>query len=98
MHWLLSTIGLVKKKKNENTMNVNLLFYFPCVAVVWQLMRAYTISLLQKLANSDSPITDQEIVNWVNEMLSHAEKSSSIASFKVGWWLLCVHIVSFVTW
>ena len=46
-------------------------------------MRAYTLSVLQKLAGSDKPIADAEIVAWVNETLAEAEKSSSITSFKV---------------
>ena len=52
------------------------------LAIVWQLMRAYTVSILQQLAGSDKPITDEEIVAWVNEKLSAAGKSSSISSFK----------------
>ncbi len=53
------------------------------IAVVWQLMRAYTLSVLQKLAKSDKPISDAEIVAWANEALAAAGKSSHIASFKV---------------
>lgn len=51
-------------------------------AVVWQMMRAYTLSVLQRLAKSDKPITDPEIVEWANETLSAAGKSSSISGFK----------------
>ena len=40
------------------------------LAIVWQLMRAYTVSVLQQLAGSDKPITDQEIVEWANEKVS----------------------------
>ena len=46
-------------------------------------MRAYTLSVLQKLAGSDKPIADAEIIAWVNDTLSAAGKSSSITSFKV---------------
>ena len=46
-------------------------------------MRAYTLSVLQKLSGSDKPIKDQEIVEWVNTTLSEGGKSSSITSFKV---------------
>ena len=41
-----------------------------CVAaVVWQLMKAYTLSVLTKLAGQDSghPIVEKEIVVWVNQ-------------------------------
>jgi hypothetical protein len=30
-------------------------------------MRAYTLSILQKLANSSTPIADKDIINWANE-------------------------------
>nr|WAW84881.1 fimbrin 1 [Halisarca dujardinii] len=52
------------------------------LAIVWQLMRAYTVSVLQQLAGSDKPITDQQIVDWANGKLSGAGKASSIRSFK----------------
>ena len=39
------------------------------LALVWQLMRAYTLSLLSKLASEDDgkPIVEKEIVAWVND-------------------------------
>ena len=40
------------------------------LAIVWQLMRAYTVSVLQKLAGSDQPIKDQDIVDWANGTVS----------------------------
>lgn len=45
-------------------------------------MRAYTLSVLQRLAKSDKPISDPEIVEWANETLSAAGKSTSITGFK----------------
>ncbi len=53
-------------------------------------MRAYTLSVLQKLAGSDKPIADAEIVAWVNDTLSAAGKSSSISGFKVHYVCLAV--------
>lgn len=50
--------------------------------MVWQMMRAYTLSVLQRLAGSDKPISDPEIVEWANETLKAAGKSSKIAGFK----------------
>lgn len=35
-------------------------------AIIWQLMRAYTISVLKKLSGSDAPIEDADIVAWAN--------------------------------
>ncbi len=46
-------------------------------------MRAYTLSVLQKLAGSDKPIADRDIVAWVNETFQAAGKSSHISGFKV---------------
>merc|ERR1712002_295822 len=51
------------------------------LALVWQLMRAYTLSLLAKLNEDDSaPIGDKEIIGWANTKLAEAGKSSSISS------------------
>ena len=37
------------------------------LALVWQLMRSYTLSLLSRLGlRQDGPITEAEIVNWAN--------------------------------
>jgi hypothetical protein len=46
-------------------------------------MRAYTLSILAQLANSDNPMVEKEIVTWVNNKLNNAGKSSSIKSFQV---------------
>ncbi|XP_055333675.1 plastin-1-like [Paramacrobiotus metropolitanus] len=52
------------------------------LALVWQLMRAYTLSILTKLARSGNPIVEKEIVQWVNKKLVSAGKTSSIQSFQ----------------
>lgn len=51
------------------------------LALVWQLMKAYTLSILTKLANTGHPIVDKEIIEWVNGKLQSAGKSSSISGF-----------------
>lgn len=70
-----SVVGIAGKDLNDGNKTLTL-------AVVWQLMRAYTLSVLQKLAGSDKPIADAEIVAWVNETLEAAGKSSKISGFK----------------
>jgi len=42
---------------------------FVLVALVWQLMKAYTLSILTKLAGQDAghPIVEREIIAWANE-------------------------------
>lgn len=45
-------------------------------------MRAYTLTVLSKLADSGNPVVEKEIVQWVNKKLASAGKSSSIKSFQ----------------
>ncbi|KAK8727308.1 hypothetical protein OTU49_009806 [Cherax quadricarinatus] len=52
------------------------------LALIWQLMRAYTLSILTQLADSGSPIVEAEIITWVNSKLKEAGKTSSIRSFQ----------------
>jgi hypothetical protein len=52
------------------------------LAVVWQMMRAHTLSILNKLAGGSGRITDQDIVDWCNKKLKAAGKTSSLTSFK----------------
>jgi len=51
------------------------------LAVVWQMMRAYTLSILTQLGGG-AKISDADIINWVNSTLKSAGKSSSIRNFK----------------
>ncbi|XP_028399600.1 plastin-2-like [Dendronephthya gigantea] len=52
------------------------------LALVWQMMRAYTLKILQNLAESDKPLEDKDIIAWVNEKLESAGKTSKISNFK----------------
>ena len=52
------------------------------LAVVWQLMRAYTLSVLQRLSGGSKRITDPAIVKWVNNTLLEHGKESRIKNFK----------------
>ena len=45
-------------------------------------MRAYTLSILTKLADSGNPIVEKEIIQWVNTKLEGASKKSNIRSFQ----------------
>jgi len=45
-------------------------------------MRAYTLSLLTTLTNSGDPIVEQEIIQWTNDKLSNAGKTSKIRNFQ----------------
>ena len=50
------------------------------LALVWQLMRAYTLSLLSQLNSDNTPIVESEIISWANNKLE--EKSVSIRHFQ----------------
>jgi plastin-3 len=55
------------------------------LALVWQLMRAYTLSILTQLAAKDGSahaVVETEIVDWVNRKLKEAGKSSMIRNFQ----------------
>lgn len=46
------------------------------LGLVWQIMRAYTLSILQKLAKSTTPIADKDIINWANQKVRYYYKLS----------------------
>ena len=54
-----------------------------CLALIWQLMRAYTLSILTQLADTGSPIVEKEIIDWVNNKLAQGKKQTSIRNFQV---------------
>merc|ERR1711872_844259 len=52
------------------------------LAFVWQLMRAYTLSLLAKLSADGKPVKEAEIIEWTNNKLSEGGKNTQIRDFK----------------
>ena len=58
-------------------------FFYPVTALIWQLMRAYTLSILTQLADTGSPIVEKEIIDWVNNKLAQGKKTTSIRNFQV---------------
>ncbi|VIO86952.1 Uncharacterized protein BM_BM7222 [Brugia malayi] len=53
------------------------------LALVWQLMRAYTLTVLAQCTQSgDSLATDKEIIAWVNKKLASSERKRAIKSFQ----------------
>eukprot|EP00092_Neocalanus_flemingeri_P000849 GFUD01000906.1.p1 GENE.GFUD01000906.1~~GFUD01000906.1.p1 ORF type:complete len:613 (-),score=215.60 GFUD01000906.1:166-2004(-) len=52
------------------------------LALIWQLMRAYTLSLLSQLNSDGTPIVESEIINWANMKLQEGGKNISIKSFQ----------------
>ena len=53
------------------------------LALVWQLMEKYTLSLLAKLSPDGSPIGESEIIAWANQRLQDSNKGISIKNFQV---------------
>lgn len=70
-----SLVGIAGADINEGNATLTL-------ALIWQLMRAYTLSVLTRLANTGNPIIEKEIVQWVNNKLNSAGKTSFIRSFQ----------------
>ncbi|XP_036410287.1 plastin-1 [Megalops cyprinoides] len=51
------------------------------LALVWQLMRRYTLNVLFDLGDGEK-VNDQTIINWVNTTLTQGKKNTTISSFK----------------
>uniref|UniRef100_A0A452UQX1 Lymphocyte cytosolic protein 1 n=1 Tax=Ursus maritimus TaxID=29073 RepID=A0A452UQX1_URSMA len=69
-----SLVGIGGQDLNEGNRTLTL-------ALIWQLMRRYTLNILEEIGGGQK-VNDDIIVNWVNETLKEAMKSSSISSFK----------------
>ncbi|EDW05622.1 plastin-1 isoform X1 [Drosophila mojavensis] len=69
-----SLVGIAGQDLNDGNATLTL-------ALIWQLMRAYTLSILSRLANTGNPIIEKEIVQWVNTRLSDAGKQSQLKNF-----------------
>ncbi|KAM4621789.1 plastin-3-like [Polymixia lowei] len=69
-----SLVGIGGQDLNEGNPTLTL-------ALVWQLMRRYTLNVLEDLGDGEAA-GDELIVNWVNKTLAEAGKTSSINSFK----------------
>ncbi|XP_016147053.1 plastin-1-like [Sinocyclocheilus grahami] len=51
------------------------------LALVWQLMRRYTLKVLSDIGDGEK-VSDQVIIDWVNNTLKQGQKDSYINSFK----------------
>uniref|UniRef100_A0A183BXU2 Calponin-homology (CH) domain-containing protein n=1 Tax=Globodera pallida TaxID=36090 RepID=A0A183BXU2_GLOPA len=52
------------------------------LALVWQLMRAYTLTILAQCTQSGELASDKEIIAWVNKKLEESGKTSRLRSFQ----------------
>lgn len=71
-----SLVGIAGQDINEGNQTLTL-------ALVWQLMRAYTLSILTQLAGgSGQTVVESQIIAWTNNKLKDAGKESSIKNFQ----------------
>ncbi|KAF4533448.1 hypothetical protein B566_EDAN001174 [Ephemera danica] len=70
-----SLVGIAGQDLNDGNATLTL-------ALIWQLMRAYTLSILTQLANTGNPMVEKEIVTWVNNKLNNAGKNTTLRSFQ----------------
>ena len=70
-----SLVGIAGQDINDGNSTLTL-------ALVWQLMRSYTLSVLSSLNQSSNAKVEQEIIKWVNTKLEEAGKDSKIHSFQ----------------
>ncbi|NXV46708.1 PLSI protein, partial [Uria aalge] len=69
-----SLVGIAGHDLNEGNPTLTL-------ALVWQLMRRYTLNVLSDLGEGEK-VNDEIIIKWVNQTLIKANKKTSITSFK----------------
>ncbi|NXJ87775.1 PLSI protein, partial [Corythaixoides concolor] len=69
-----SLVGIAGHDLNEGNPTLTL-------ALVWQLMRRYTLNVLSDLGEGEK-VNDEIIIKWVNQTLAKANKKTSITSFK----------------
>uniref|UniRef100_A0A8C3KF62 Plastin 1 n=1 Tax=Calidris pygmaea TaxID=425635 RepID=A0A8C3KF62_9CHAR len=69
-----SLVGIAGQDLNEGNPTLTL-------ALVWQLMRRYTLNVLSDLGEGEK-VNDEIIIKWVNQTLAKANKKTSITSFK----------------
>lgn len=69
-----SLVGIAGQDLNEGNSTLTL-------ALVWQLMRRYTLNVLSDLGEGEK-VNDAIIIEWVNQTLKSANKNTFISSFK----------------
>lgn len=69
-----SLVGIEGKDLNDGNATLTL-------ALVWQLMRAYTLSILANLGDGH-PVVEKQIVEWAQDKLQRGGKTSEFRSFQ----------------
>lgn len=71
----MSVVGIAGSDIRDGNIKLTL-------ALLWQMMKKHTFSLLQQCNKSESPFTETQIVEWVNKTLSEGGKRTRISGFK----------------
>ncbi|XP_069614372.1 plastin-2 [Ranitomeya imitator] len=69
-----SLVGIAGQDLHEGNRTLTL-------ALLWQLMRRYTLNILEDIGGGQK-VNDDTIISWVNETLQQAGKSTTITGFK----------------
>ncbi|XP_073436364.1 plastin-2 [Dendrobates tinctorius] len=69
-----SLVGIAGQDLHEGNRTLTL-------ALLWQLMRRYTLNILEDIGGGQK-VNDDTIISWVNETLQQAGKSTTISGFK----------------
>jgi len=73
LHFVLVGIGGSDIMEGNKTLTL---------ALVWQLMRAYTLSLLSQLNHDGTPIVESEIISWANKRLEEGGRQIKVKHFQ----------------
>ena len=71
----MSTIGIAGSDIANGNIKLTL-------AIVWQMMKLYTLLILQQCSKSSKPITELQIIQWTNSSLERGGKQTRITGFK----------------
>lgn len=74
------TLAVVQQLMRAYTLEVNDFTHF-LKKIVYALPNTF-FQVLKRLSGGDRPVTDSDIIAWVNETLGDGGKSSKITSFK----------------
>ena len=75
MEMKMSTVGIAGSDIRDGNIKLTL-------AIIWQMMKLYTFSVLQKCSRSEKPISKTQIIQWANRKLGEAGKQTQISGFE----------------
>ena len=70
----MSTVGIQGSDIRDGNTKLTL-------AIIWQIMKLYTLSVLQKCTCSERPVEEAEIIEWANRRLESGGKRTRFTGF-----------------